>query len=59
MNYSKPFVGIIAAYLTSIGLLNEAEALTFINSVVLLIPVLYAIYGRIMAGGVDWFGRKD
>jgi hypothetical protein len=58
MNYSKTFIGIIAAALVTFGLLSEAEALTLSNALMVLVPLLFALYGRWKAGNVTWIGVK-
>lgn len=58
MAYSKTFIGLIVTYLVTTGLLNEADALSVVNAVMVLIPVVFAAYGRWKAGGVSWWGKK-
>ena len=58
MNYSLTYAGIIASVIASVGLLNQADALTFVHAAIVLITAIITMYGRYRAGGVHWSGFK-
>ena len=57
-SYSLTYAGAIAMFLASISFLSEAEALTLVNAVVIIIGFLATAYGRYRKGGVSALGVK-
>lgn len=57
-SYSLTYTGAIAMLLASMTFLTEAEAVTVVNAVVVLIGFVATVYGRYRAGGVNALGVK-
>lgn len=55
---SKTYIAAAATLIASFSFLNEAEALTFVNALVLVVTTIATFYGRYKAGGVNALGMK-
>ena len=58
MNYSLTYTGAIASLIASIGIMEQAEALTFVNAVFVVVTTLITLYGRWRKGDVTVLGLK-
>lgn len=56
--YSLTYAGAIAGFIASMTLLSEAEALNFVNALIVVISTAMTLYGRYRAGGVNKLGIK-
>ena len=58
MKISKTYIGATATLVTAFGILNEADALSLVNAVAVIITTVFTLYGRYKAGGVNALGLK-
>jgi len=58
MNYSLTYTGAIASLIAFIGIMEQAEALTFVNAVFVVVTTLITLYGRWRKGDVTVLGLK-
>lgn len=56
--YSLTYAGAIASAIAAFTILTEAEALTFVNAVIVVVTTLVTLYGRWRKGDVTLFGLK-
>ena len=56
---SRTYIAAIATLVVSVTSLSEAEALDFVNAVMLVAGTLFTLWGRYQAGGINIFGKRD
>lgn len=55
---SKTYIAAAATLLASFTFLGQAEALNFVNALVLVVTTLATFYGRYQAGGITKLGMR-
>jgi len=58
MNYSLTYLGALATMIASLGLMSEADALSFLNALLVVTTTLITLYGRWRKGDVSLWGAK-